>query len=60
MKQQINIAKKFSGSEGTNASYNPIFIANSLAKTITAMIALKLVSLGKWNFNEIIYKYTIH
>ena len=52
MKQQINIAKKFSGSEGTNASYNSIFIVNSLAKTITAMIALKLVSLGKWNFNE--------
>ena len=52
MKQQINIAKKFSGSEGTNASYNFIFIVNSLAKTITAMIALQLVSLGKWNFNE--------
>tara|TARA_R110002033_G_scaffold96019_1_gene144957 strand:+ start:4392 stop:4583 length:192 start_codon:yes stop_codon:yes gene_type:complete len=52
LKQQINIAKKFSGSEGTNASYNSIFIVNSLAKTITAMIALKLVILGKWNFNE--------
>lgn len=52
MKQQINVAKKFSGSEGTNASYNSIFNVNSLAKTITAMIALKLVSLGKWNFNE--------
>ena len=47
MKQQINIAKKFSGSEGTNASYDFIFIVNSLAKTITVMIALKLVSLGK-------------
>ena len=52
LKQQINIAKKFSGSEGTNASHNSIFIVNSLAKTITAMIALKQVSLGKWNFNE--------
>ena len=52
MKQQINIVKKFSGSEGTNASYNSIFIVNSLAKTITVMIALKLGSLGKWNFNE--------
>ena len=52
MKQQMNIAKKFSGSEENNASYNSIIIVNSLAKTITAMIALKLVSLGKWNFNE--------
>lgn len=52
MKQQMNIAKKFSGSEGTNASYNFIFIVNSLAKTITAVIALQLVSLEKWNFNE--------
>ncbi|MDV3550282.1 hypothetical protein CMU66_18360 [Elizabethkingia anophelis] len=60
MKQQINIAKKFSGAEGTNASYNSIFIVNSLAKTIKAMIALNLVRLGKWNFNETIYKYTIH
>ncbi|WP_312825762.1 hypothetical protein [Epilithonimonas sp.] len=39
-------------SEGTNISHNSNFIVNSLAKTITAMIALKLVSLGKWNFNE--------
>ena len=52
LKQKISIAKKFSGSQGTNASYNSIFIVNSLAKIITAMIALKLVSLGKWNFNE--------
>ena len=52
MKQQINIAKKFSGSEGTNASYNSIFIVNSLTKTISAVIALQLVSLEKWNFNE--------
>ena len=52
LKQQINIAKKFSGSEGTNASLNSIFIVNSLVKTITAMIALKLVCLGKWNVNE--------
>lgn len=26
MKQQINIAKEFLGFEGTNASYNSIFI----------------------------------
>jgi hypothetical protein len=41
IKQQMNIAKKFSGSEGNNAARNFIFIVNSLAKTITAMIALK-------------------
>ena len=40
----MNIAKKFSGSEGNNAARNFIFIINSLAKTITAMTALQLVA----------------
>jgi len=43
--------------EGTTAPYNTIFNVASLTKPITAMVALKLVSLGKWNLDEPIYKY---
>jgi CubicO group peptidase (beta-lactamase class C family) len=29
----------------------------SLTKPVTAIVALKLVSLGKWNLDEAVYKY---
>ncbi|PTT73381.1 MULTISPECIES: serine hydrolase [unclassified Chryseobacterium] len=44
-------------SKGVSAPYNTIFNVASLTKPVTAMIALKLVSLGKWNLDEPVYKY---
>ncbi len=44
-------------SKGVSAPYNTIFNVASLAKPVTAMVALKLVSAGKWSLNEPIYKY---
>ncbi|WP_267740825.1 class A beta-lactamase-related serine hydrolase, partial [Myroides injenensis] len=46
-------------SSGVSAPYNTIFNVASLTKPVTAMVALKLVSLGKWNLDEPIYKYWI-
>lgn len=43
--------------EGNKAPYNTIFNVASLTKPVTAMIALRLVSLGKWKLDEPIYKY---
>ncbi|MGV8993669.1 MAG: serine hydrolase [Flavobacterium sp.] len=43
--------------QGVAAPYNTIFNVASLTKPITALVALKLVSLGKWNLDEPIYKY---
>lgn len=43
--------------KGISAPYNTIFNVASLTKPVTAMVALKLVSLGKWNLDEPIYKY---
>jgi CubicO group peptidase (beta-lactamase class C family) len=43
--------------KGMTAPYNTIFNVASLTKPITAIVALKLVSLGKWNLDEPIYKY---
>ena len=43
--------------KGVSAPYNTIFNVASLTKPLTAMVALKLVSLGKWNLDEPIYKY---
>ena len=40
-----------------SAPYNTIFNVASLTKTVTAMVALKLVSEGKWNLDEPVYKY---
>jgi len=40
-----------------SAPYNTIFNVASLTKPVTAMVALKLVSLGKWNLDEPIYNY---
>jgi CubicO group peptidase (beta-lactamase class C family) len=45
--------------KGTSAPYNTIFNVASLTKPITAIVTLKLVSLGKWNLDEPIYKYWI-
>lgn len=42
---------------GKTAPYNTIFNVASLAKPVTAMVALKLVSLGKWDLDELIFKY---
>ncbi|MBB6372291.1 serine hydrolase [Chryseobacterium shigense] len=42
---------------GVSAPYNTIFNVASLTKPITAMVALKLVSSGKWSLDEPVYKY---
>lgn len=44
-------------SAGNTAPYNTIFNVASLTKPITAMTALRLVSLGKWNLDEPLYHY---
>ena len=43
--------------KGISAPYNTIFNVASLTKPITAMVTLKLVSLGKWDLDEPIYKF---
>ena len=43
----------------TSASYNSLFNVASLAKPVTAMTVLRLVSLGKWNLDEPLDKYFI-
>jgi len=45
--------------KGISAPYNTIFNVASLTKPITAIVTLKLVSLGKWNLDEPIYNYWI-
>ncbi len=43
--------------DGISAPYNTMFNVASLTKPITAMVALKLISAGKWNLDEPVYKY---
>ncbi|MFN8254957.1 MAG: serine hydrolase domain-containing protein [Bacteroidales bacterium] len=43
--------------KGQSAPFNTIFNVASLTKPVTAIVALKLVSLGKWNLDEPVYKY---
>lgn len=43
--------------DGETAPYNTIFNVASLTKPVTAIVALKLVSLDKWDLDEPIYKY---
>lgn len=43
--------------EGVSAPYNTIFNVASLAKPITTLVALQLVSLGKWKLDEPIFNY---
>ncbi|MGE9311284.1 serine hydrolase domain-containing protein [Niabella sp. CJ426] len=42
---------------GFSAPYNTIFNVASLTKPVTAMVTLKLVSLGKWSLDGPVYKY---
>lgn len=44
-------------STGNTAPYNTIFNVASLTKPVTAMVALKLVSSGKWSLDEPLIKY---
>lgn len=53
--QQVKVFGKLQND--TVAPYNTIFNVASLTKPITAIVALKLVSLGKWNLDEPLYKY---
>ena len=55
--QQIKVFGEIK--KGVTAPYNTIFNVASLTKPITAIVALKLVSLGQWNLDEPIYKYWI-
>jgi CubicO group peptidase (beta-lactamase class C family) len=43
--------------KGISAPYNTLFNVASLTKPITALVALRLVSLGKWSLDEPLYKY---
>ncbi len=43
--------------EKESASYNILFNVASLTKPVTAITVLRLVSLGKWNLDEPLYKY---
>jgi CubicO group peptidase (beta-lactamase class C family) len=42
---------------GKAAPFNSIFNVASLAKPVTAMVALKLVSAGKWSLDEPLFSY---
>lgn len=42
---------------GVSAPYNTLFNVASLTKPVTALVALKLVSAGKWNLDEPLYHY---
>ena len=45
--------------EGVPAPYNTLFNVASLAKPITAMVALRLASQGKWDLDETLSNYWI-
>lgn len=53
--QQVKVFGEIS--KGISAPFNTIFNVASLTKPVTAMVALKLVSIGKWNLDEPVYKY---
>ncbi|MBN2892974.1 MAG: class A beta-lactamase-related serine hydrolase, partial [Bacteroidales bacterium] len=53
--QQVKVFGEITN--GISAPYNTIFNVASLTKPVTALVALKLVSLGKWDLDEPIYKY---
>jgi len=53
--QQIKVYGELD--KGRPASYNSIFNVASLTKTVTTMITLRLVTEGKWNLDEPLYKY---
>lgn len=43
--------------KGMAAPYNTVFNVASLTKPVTAMVALRLASMGKWDINKPLYKY---
>jgi CubicO group peptidase (beta-lactamase class C family) len=45
--------------KGISAPYNTLFNVASLTKPVTAIVALKLVSSGKWNLDEPLFNYWI-
>jgi len=53
--QQVKVFGELN--KGKPAPYNTIFNVASLAKPVTAMVALKLASSGKWDLDEPIFKY---
>ena len=53
--QQVKVFGELA--KGKTAPYNTIFNVASLAKPVTAMVALKLVSSGKWDLDEPIFQY---
>lgn len=53
--QQVKVFGEIS--TGISAPYNTIFNVASLTKPVTAIVALQLVSLGKWELDEPLYKY---
>jgi CubicO group peptidase (beta-lactamase class C family) len=53
--QQIKIFGELK--KGAPAPYNTIWNVASLTKPVTAIVALKLVSSGKWDLDEPLYKY---
>ncbi|WP_136666657.1 serine hydrolase [Flavobacterium sp. H122] len=53
--QQVKVFGEIT--KGVSAPYNTIFNVASLTKPVTALVALKLISSGKWNLDEPIYKY---
>jgi len=55
--QQIKVYGKLDGKK--SAPFNAIFNVASLAKPITAMVALSLVSKGQWSLDEPLSKYWV-
>lgn len=53
--QQVKVFGEIS--KGISAPYNTIFNVASLTKPVTALVALRLISLGKWNLDEPLYNY---
>lgn len=55
--QQVSVFGE--NAKGISAPYNTIFNVASLTKPVTAIVALKLVSQGKWDLDEPVYTYWI-
>ncbi|MDR7209826.1 serine hydrolase [Flavobacterium piscis] len=53
--QQIKVFGELK--KGVAAPYNTIWNVASLTKPVTAIVTLKLVSSGKWNLDDPLYKY---
>jgi len=53
--QQVKVFGEIS--KGISAPYNTIFNVASLTKPVTALVALKLTSIGKWDLDEPVFKY---